>query len=103
LFERRRQSPLAEGLEEAPALNGLACRVFASAVAICPSPGRGAREGFSERHPQGPARRGHELVRIAPTLSYLALAPAIGGQQAVEAIVAEHEAMRDGANLSLAS
>jgi AcrR family transcriptional regulator len=47
--------------------------------------------------------RAHQLLRIAEVLSYLALAPAIGGQQAVEAIVAEHEAMRDGANLSLAS
>jgi hypothetical protein len=33
----------------------------------------------------------------------LALAPAIGAEQAVQVIAAEHELMRDGANLSLAS
>jgi len=42
--------------------------------------------------------RAHQLPRIAEILSYLALAPAIGGQQAVQAIVAEHEAMREDAN-----
>ncbi len=47
--------------------------------------------------------RARQLPRIAGILSYLALAPAIGAQQAVQAIAAEHEAMRDGAHLSLAS
>jgi len=47
--------------------------------------------------------RAHQLSSIAGVLSYLALAPAIGAEQAVQAIAAEHEAMRDGANLSLAS
>jgi len=91
------------GLEEAPALNGLSCWVFASAVAVYPSPGRGAREGFSERHPQGAARRAHQLPSITGVLSYLALAPAIGAGQAVQVITTEHEAICDGANLSLAS
>jgi AcrR family transcriptional regulator len=39
--------------------------------------------------------RAHQLPSITGVLSYLALAPAIGAQQAVEAIAAEHEAMRD--------
>ena len=47
--------------------------------------------------------RAHQLPRIVEILSYLALAPAIGAQQAVEAIAAEHEATRNGTNLSLAS
>jgi AcrR family transcriptional regulator len=47
--------------------------------------------------------RAHRLPRITGVLSYLALAPAIGAEQAVEAIAAEHETMRDSANLSLAS
>jgi AcrR family transcriptional regulator len=47
--------------------------------------------------------RAHRLPRVAGVLSYLALAPAIGPERAVRAIAAEHEAMRDGANLSLAS
>jgi AcrR family transcriptional regulator len=38
----------------------------------------------------------HLLPRAAGTLSYLALAPAIGAQQAVEAITAEHARMRNG-------
>jgi AcrR family transcriptional regulator len=36
------------------------------------------------------------LPRVASTLSFLALAPAIGAQQAVEAITVEHARMRDG-------
>jgi AcrR family transcriptional regulator len=47
--------------------------------------------------------RAHQLPRITGVLSYLALAPAIGAEQAVEAIAAEHELMRDDADLSLAS
>jgi len=39
--------------------------------------------------------RAHRLPSIAGVLSYLALAPAIGAEQAVEAIAAEREAMRD--------
>jgi AcrR family transcriptional regulator len=39
--------------------------------------------------------RAHQLPSIAGVLSYLALAPAIGAEQAVNAIVAEHELMRD--------
>jgi AcrR family transcriptional regulator len=38
--------------------------------------------------------RAHQLPRITGVLSYLALAPAIGAERAVEAIVAEREAMR---------
>jgi AcrR family transcriptional regulator len=41
--------------------------------------------------------RAHQLPSITGVLSYLALAPAIGAEQAVQAIAAEHEAMRDGA------
>ena len=41
--------------------------------------------------------RAHQLPSITGVLSYLALAPAIGAEQAVQAIVAEHELMRDGA------
>ena len=40
--------------------------------------------------------RAHQLPRITGVLSYLALAPAIGAEQAVRAIVAEQEAMRGG-------
>ena len=47
--------------------------------------------------------RAHRLPGIAGLLSYLALAPAIGPERAVRAIVAEHEAMRDDVDLSLAS
>jgi hypothetical protein len=38
--------------------------------------------------------RARQLPSIAGVLSYLALAPAIGAERAVEAIVAEREAMR---------
>ena len=41
--------------------------------------------------------RAHQLPRITGVLSYLALAPAIGAEGAVRAIVAEQEAMRGGA------
>jgi AcrR family transcriptional regulator len=41
--------------------------------------------------------RAHQLPRITGVLSYLALAPAIGAEQAGDAIAAEREAMRDGA------
>jgi hypothetical protein len=47
--------------------------------------------------------RAHQLPRITEVLSYLALAPAIGGEQAVDAIVAEHEAMRDSPSPTLAA
>ena len=39
----------------------------------------------------------HRLARITPVLSFLALAPAIGSEQAVRAIMAEHALMREGA------
>ncbi len=55
----------------------------------------GAVWGVIHRHVA--SGRAHELPRITAVLSYLALAPAIGAERAVEAIVAEHEAMRDGA------
>jgi AcrR family transcriptional regulator len=42
--------------------------------------------------------RAHELPSATGILSYLALAPAIGAEQAVEAITAEHEAMREDAS-----
>jgi AcrR family transcriptional regulator len=45
--------------------------------------------------------RAHQLPRIAGVLSYLALAPAIGAERAVQAIAAEHEAMRDGSPRAL--
>jgi AcrR family transcriptional regulator len=47
--------------------------------------------------------RAHRLPSITGVLSYLALAPAIGAEQAVEAIMAEHELMRDGSSRSLAA
>ena len=46
--------------------------------------------------------RARQLPRIAEILSYLALVPAIGAEQAVDAIVAEREAMRDAAGPSRA-
>ena len=55
----------------------------------------GAVWGVVHRHVA--SGRGRELARIAPTLSYLALAPAIGAEQAVQAIAAEHELMREDA------
>jgi AcrR family transcriptional regulator len=42
--------------------------------------------------------RAHQLPGITGVLSYLALAPAIGAERAVQEIVAEHEAMREGSN-----
>jgi AcrR family transcriptional regulator len=47
--------------------------------------------------------RAHQLPSIAGVLSYLALAPAIGAEQAVDAIVAEREAMRASPSRPLAA
>ncbi len=44
--------------------------------------------------------RARQLPSIAGVLSYLALAPAIGAEQAVQAIVAEHETMRSSRRAS---
>ena len=41
--------------------------------------------------------RAQQLPRIAPVLSFMALAPAIGAHHAVQEITAEQERMRDGA------
>jgi len=89
-------------LEEAPALNGLGAESSQAPRPLYPSPGRGACEDFSGRNRQGPAQRGHEPTRMAPALSFLTLAPAIGGEHAVESIVAEREAMRASLSRALA-
>jgi AcrR family transcriptional regulator len=47
--------------------------------------------------------RAHQLSRITGVLSYLALAPAIGAEQAVDAIAAEREAMRATPSRELAA
>jgi AcrR family transcriptional regulator len=47
--------------------------------------------------------RARQLPRLTGVLSYLVLAPAIGAEQAVEAIAAEHEAMRAGPAHGLAA
>jgi hypothetical protein len=55
----------------------------------------GAIWGIVHRHIA--SGHGHDLPRITPTLSYLALAPAIGAEQAVQDITAENKALREGA------
>jgi AcrR family transcriptional regulator len=55
----------------------------------------GAIWGIIHRHIAG--GHGHDLPRITPMLSYLALAPAIGAEQAVRETTAEHQAMRERA------
>jgi AcrR family transcriptional regulator len=57
----------------------------------------GAIWGIVHRHIAG--GHAHDLPRITPTLSYVALAPAIGAEQAVREITVEHKAMREGAAL----
>ena len=47
--------------------------------------------------------RAHQLPSVTGVLSYLALAPAVGAEHAVDAIAAEHELMGDGASVSLVS
>ena len=53
----------------------------------------GAVWGIVHRHVA--SGRAHQLPRVTGVLSYLALAPAVGAQQAVEAITAEQERMRE--------
>jgi AcrR family transcriptional regulator len=55
----------------------------------------GAIWGIVHRHVA--TGRAHQLPSTAGVLSYLALAPAIGAQQAVEEITAEQERMRESA------
>ena len=58
---------------------------------LCAEASVGAVWGIVHRHVA--SGRARQLPRIAPVLSFLALAPAIGAEQAVQAIAAEHELM----------